>query len=94
MSKPVEPDDPMELVGVEVPGCDSEEVLDDVVQEYLLMGWGAQQILMLFASPYYAFTHGIYRQLGPTRVRRRVLELFEQWNQGWIKGGKSDAAGL
>ena len=56
MAKEFEPEDPMELVGITVPDCDSDQVLDGIVQEYLFMGWSAQQILLLFWSPYYGGT--------------------------------------
>ena len=102
MKKPFEPDDPMELVGVEVANGDPAQFLDDIVQEYLSTGWTPKQIQMLFWSPYYVATHRIYRQLGSKYVRERIMALAEQWRSGWIggealspsNGGKSDASGL
>ena len=40
-----DPEDPMELVGVEVSGSDPDQALDAIVQEYLFMGWKPAMIL-------------------------------------------------
>ena len=48
--KDFDPEDPEELVGVAIPGGDADQQLDCIVQEYLLMGWGFQQIMVLFRS--------------------------------------------
>ncbi len=86
MAKDLDPEDPTELVGVAIPGGDSDQPLDCIVQEYLLMGWGFQQIMVLFRSPHYGATHQIYRQKGEVHVKDRVQQLVSQWRQGWIDG--------
>ena len=86
-----DPEDPMELVGVELPSGDSLMALEDIVQEYLFMGWKPAMILFLFRSPHYGATHNIYKQLGHDHVRERIYSLTEQWNQGWLVGGESHA---
>jgi hypothetical protein len=82
-----DPEDPMEMVGVEVEGSDPDEALESFVQEYLFMGWKPALIFFLFRSPHYAATHQIYRTKGHDYVKRRIEELTEQWNSGWILGG-------
>ncbi len=86
MVKEFDPEDPAELVGVAIPGGDADEQLDCIVQEYLLMGWGFQQIMFIFRSPHYGATHRIYRRKGEGQVRERVQQLVSQWRQGWIDG--------
>jgi hypothetical protein len=86
--KEFEPDDPMELVGVALPAGDQDQLLDDIVLEYLFMGSTPLQILMLFRSPCYGATHQIYRQKGEAYVKERIQRLAEQWSQGWIKEGE------
>ncbi len=85
VAKDFDPEDPTELVGVAIPGGDLDQALDCIVQEYLLMGWGFQQIMVLFRSPHYGATHQIYRQLGEGHVKERVQHLVSQWRQGWIQ---------
>ncbi len=87
----LDPDDPMELVGVAMPGGDADQVLDDLVQEYLFMGWSPTQIMYLFRSPHYAATHHIYQQMGADYVKERIAQLSQQWNRGWINGGTQNA---
>ncbi len=89
--KELDPDDPMELVGVEIPGGDAHQVLDDLVQEYLFMGWSSTRIMYLFRSPHYAATHHIYQQMGADYVKERIEQLSQQWSQGWINGGAGNA---
>ena len=86
MAKEFDPEDPNELVGVAVPGGDSDQVLDGIVHEYLLMGWTALEIMMLFRSPYYGATHQLFREKGEDQVNGRIRDLAEQWNQGWLAG--------
>ena len=85
-----DPEDPLELVGVEVPCTDPDQVMDDIVQEYLFMGWSPAQILFLFWSPYYGATHQIYKQKGKAYVKERVQQLAEEWRQGWLPGGETN----
>ncbi len=85
--KQFEPDDPMELMAVPLPGGDQDQVIDTITQEYLLMGWTPLQVLFLFRSPYYGATHQIYRQRGEAYVKQRIQRLAEQWGQGWTRGG-------
>ena len=99
MTKEFEPEDPMELVAVELPEGDIDQLLEDIVQEYLFMGWGPRQIFFLFRSPFYAATHQIYRQKGEAYVKARIQHLAQQWQRGWLtasaaslpEGGKPNA---
>ena len=86
MVKDFDPEDPEELVGVSIPGGDADEQLDCLVHEYLLMGWGYQQIIFLFRSPHYGATHQILRLKGEDHVKHRVQQLVTQWRQGWTDG--------
>ena len=91
MTKEFEPDDPMELVGVSVPDGDPDQVLDGIVQEYLMMGWSPRQILFLFRSPYYAVSHQVLTGKGEDYVEERVRRLADKWASGWIDGGEANA---
>ena len=92
--KELDPDDPMELVGIEIPEGDMDQVLDDLVQEYLFLGWSPAQIMYLFRSPHYSATHHIYQQMGADYVKGRIGQLSQQWNQGWINGGAGNARSI
>ena len=86
-AKPFEPEDPMEFVGVMLPGGDLEEQLEAVVQEYLMLGWNERQIMLLFRRPAFAGTHQILEVLGEEHVYAKVHGMFEEWSRGWLRGG-------
>ena len=85
MAKDYEPEDPNELVAVAIPGGDLDQVLNGLVQEYLLMGWTEREIKFLFRSPNYGATHQIFRQMGEDQVNKRIRDMAEQWRNGWLK---------
>ncbi|HXF03865.1 MAG TPA: hypothetical protein VNM72_00435 [Blastocatellia bacterium] len=75
-TKQPEPDDPMELVMVPVPGGNPELMATCIVEEYALLGMGEEEIFRLFRSPLYR-THAFYLSYGEAWVRtliRRVLQ--------------------
>ncbi len=69
--KQADPDDPMELVGVECDG-DPDFMLECIVEEYARMGWEPERILRLFASPHYPMLHNFWRARGSEAIRRKV----------------------
>ena len=74
----------MELVAVPIPGGTQEEVLDNLVAEYLSIGWSPTQIMFLFQSPQYVATHQIYLSLGKDHVKEKIHQLAGQWSRGWL----------
>lgn len=76
--KDVEPEDPMEIVGVVLDRPIDRRGLDDMartfVEEYALMGWPAKRILTLFRQPFYGGAHDAYEALGEARI----VELIER----------------
>ncbi len=81
-SKKCEPDDPMELVGVEIP-AGSEAVMLEMAsvfaEEFVRMGWPEESILGLFRNPYYAAVHNIWLARGEDEVRRIVRQAIDLW---------------
>jgi hypothetical protein len=70
-SRPVEPDDPLNLNATMVAG-DVDLMFRSIVQEYAWMGWGADAILGLFRDPYYPALHGLWQTLGEDETRARI----------------------
>ncbi|HUY31790.1 MAG TPA: hypothetical protein VMV69_03350 [Pirellulales bacterium] len=71
----VEPDDPMDLHGFEVPG-DSELMLRMLVEEYARMGWGLEALMSLFRDPFFHSAHGLWLRYGDEELRRRVAAIL------------------
>lgn len=92
--KEFDPEDPMELVGVEAPGGDADEAINGIALEYLLLGWSQARILSLFRNPLYKVTHQLYLLKGHEYVKQRISALVQQWNNGWLNGGEANAQGV
>lgn len=77
--KEFEPDDPMELVGVALPGGNPEEMMECLVEEYIRDGWDDESLLHLFRDPFYRGTHQIYHEKGEEYVLAIISRLREKW---------------
>jgi hypothetical protein len=69
-------DDPMELTATPVMG-DPEYMLQCMIEEYVWMGWSAEDLFGLFQSPHYPVLQDLLRTFGEQRVRREI-EQFAQ----------------
>ncbi len=80
-TKPLEPEDPMALVGVGLERGPDDEALTEMaccfVEEYARMGWSGERILRLFRNPFYRGPHQILRMKGEGFVRG-LVEIVEQ----------------
>jgi hypothetical protein len=74
-SRGAEPDDPYTLHATPAPG-DPEALLRCLVQEYAGMGWGREEILELFRSPFFPALHGLLRAYSEAGVRERVAAVL------------------
>ena len=74
-TRPVEPEDPMNLYAVEVPG-DPELMLRLLVEEYARMGWGLDALVGLFRDPFYVAAHGLWLHYGEEDLKRRLSDLL------------------
>lgn len=69
-------EDPMELVGMVMPGEPGmlEAMAVAFVEEYVLLGWDEARLMTLFVNPLFMATHRIYRQKGEEYVRSLIRE--------------------
>jgi hypothetical protein len=67
-------EDPMELVGMVLPGeaGQLEAMAECIVEEYVRMGWDERRLMALFVNPMFLATYRIYRQKGEAYVRNLV----------------------
>jgi hypothetical protein len=81
MKDEFEDDDPMELVGVVMPGEPGmlEKMAEIIVDEYVRLGWDEERLMTLFVNPMFMATHRIYRQKGETYVRDLIREILARW---------------
>ena len=80
--KAVEQDDPMALVGVELPAGD--EAMRDMAyvfaEEFARLGYGEVLIGSVFRNPFYRGAHQAYRVLGQDAVAAIIAECVRAWN--------------
>lgn len=71
--KPLEPEDPLALVGVVLERGPDDGALTEMawcfVEEYARMGWSGERIMRLFRNPFYRGPHQILRMKGEDFVR-------------------------
>ncbi len=78
--KPPEEDDPMELVGVLLPGGDLDETAAVLVEEFVRAGYDDETLMELFRNPFYRATHWVYRTRGEAYVRDLIGRVRRQCN--------------
>ena len=81
-NKHFEQDDPMDLVGMVLPGeaGQVEAMAECIVEEYVRLGWDERRLFSLFVSPMFLATHRIYRQKGEGYVRRLIRQTWRKYH--------------
>lgn len=79
--KQIETDDPMELVGMVMPGepGELEAMAECFVEEYVRLGWNETRLMTLFRSSMFMATNRIYRIKGEAWVRELIRRISAQW---------------
>lgn len=69
-------EDPMELVGMVLPGEPGqlESMAEIIVEEYVRMGWDERRLMTLFVNPMFMATNRIYQQKGELYVRDLIRQ--------------------
>jgi hypothetical protein len=75
-----DPDDPMEFVGVALPGDTEEAMVEAFIEEYLWMGFDAERVARMFRNPFYTALHRAYRARGEDWVRERIAAVVRRWS--------------
>lgn len=77
--KPVETDDPFEIVGVVLPEMMDDESLTEMaccfVEELARLGHRGENIMRFFRDPFYQGPHTVYRSRGEAFVRQLVEQV-------------------
>jgi hypothetical protein len=76
-TRQVEPEDPMNLHGFEVPG-DPELMLRILVEEYARMGVTLDALMGLARDPFYQGFHGLWLLYGEDELRNRLSEILSR----------------
>lgn len=76
-TRAVEPEDPLNLHGVEVDG-DPEIMLRMLVEDYARMGCGLDDLLNLCQQPFYVGFHGLLQFYGEAELTRRISGILSR----------------
>ncbi len=77
--KDVDPEDPMEFVGMAFPGDTRDAMAECFVEEYILQGFQDDMILRLFSNPDYAITHAYFAERGEPYIRDLISRVRGRW---------------
>ncbi|MBI3270112.1 MAG: hypothetical protein HYZ53_13975 [Planctomycetes bacterium] len=85
-------DDPMALVGVEIPASNAEveAFTRAVIEEYALLGYRREMILQLFRAPQFRATHDVYRARGEAYVEATIDRVIADWQAGCVEAAQRE----
>ena len=82
MSKEYEEDDPVEMIGVQLPNQSEEQLRDMALcfaEEFVREGWDEKQLLKMFQNPLYQGPHLAWKQKGDDFVKSVINEAIAMW---------------
>ncbi|MBI1870314.1 MAG: hypothetical protein HYS07_03870 [Chlamydiae bacterium] len=82
VNKELDPEDPMEMVGVEFSLQSEAEVRDMALcyaEEFARDGWNEEKLLAMFRNPFYLGPHLVWRQKGDSFVLSVIQEAIRMW---------------
>lgn len=78
-NKNYENDDPMELKGIQIAGADFDQMVENVIEEYIMLGYDDKMILWIFKNPFYKFTNNVYKLKGAKYVQQSIEKIKTKW---------------
>lgn len=83
-----DPEDPMEFIGVGMLSNEQgfADMVEAIVEEYMMLGWPDRVILGMFRNPFYQLPHAVYRLKGEPYVQGVIRRVREMWSAAGGKG--------
>ena len=78
-----DPEDPIEMVGVELAGQTEAQLRDMALcfaEEFVREGWNEEQLLAVFKNPFYQGPYLAWKQKGDDFVRSVIREAMDAWH--------------
>lgn len=95
MKKEWEPDDPVEMMGLQLAGQSEAQLRDMALcfaEEFIREGWDEERLLKLFKNPFYKGPYLVFRQKGDPFVRSVILEALRMWRPNTQKSPEGGQA--
>jgi len=80
--KEYDPEDPMEMIGVQFPGQSEAQLRDMAVcfaEEFVREGWSAEKLFKMFQNPFYQGPYLVWKQKGDAFVQSAIQEAMKMW---------------
>ena len=77
MVKDFEKEDPFEMMAMEIPGGKIVQQAQVMAEEFRDIGTAEDELLNMFANPFYGGLHMAYAQLGKEAVKKIVCQVYE-----------------
>ncbi len=77
-----DPEDPMEMVAVELPGQSEEQLREMALcfaEEFIRDGWSEEKLFAMFQNPFYQGPYLVWQQKGDEFVRSVIQEAGKRW---------------
>ena len=81
--KEYEEDDPVEMIGIQLPNQSEEQLRDMALcfaEEFVREGWDEEQLLKMFQNPLYQGPHLAWKQKGNDFVKSVIDEAIAMWS--------------
>ena len=80
--KGFDPQDPMELVGMVVPGEPGtlDAMAETIVEEFVRLGWNEKRLMTLFTNPMFLAPHRVYKARGEDYVKDLIQKIRAKWS--------------
>lgn len=82
VEKTFEEDDPMEMIGVQLPNQTEEQLRDMALcfaEEFAREGWDRERLLKMFRTPFYQGPYMVWQQKGDDFVCSVIDEAIKMW---------------
>jgi len=78
----IDPEDPIEIVGTEIPGQTEAQLRDMTLcfaEEFVREGYGEEKLMSMFRTPFYQGPYLAWKQKGDDYVRAIIQEAIRMW---------------
>lgn len=89
--KESEADDPIEMIGIQLPNQTEEQLRDMALcfaEEFVREGWSKEKLIKMFKNPFYQGPYMVWRQKGDEYVESVINDAEKMWRPNKIETQK------
>ncbi|MCA9404997.1 MAG: hypothetical protein KC684_00535 [Candidatus Omnitrophica bacterium] len=80
--KESEADDPIEMIGIQLPNQTEEQLRDMALcfaEEFVREGWSEEKLVKMFKNPFYQGPYMVWKQKGDAYVKSVIKDAVNMW---------------